>query len=514
MPTFPEQFDATPVSQLLLEAEQGLIGFDQRLLKSLLARREETLAALVPFAAEPREEVLLDLTEQSFDLFRQFRDPAAIPFYLTLLAKRGDSIPDELVEAFADLGAPAVEPLLDFHETSSADDRPDVVFLLVTLGVHDPRIRALVEDTLARDPYEGALCAGLYGDPSLRDTVNACAEKADEKSEERKVLLECVEALNNERGAHEPEEFDILALYPDEAMPLFDQMDPEHVVDFFACADPAYRTRAAASFSDDDYPDDIRDRLLPLAANDSDPKVRGAALRALGERVAEPEVRELLTKALETKREHKDEWLGALIGLAGATGEPEVHDALMEAYATADCRAAALHTMWRSFDSRYKKYFSSNLKSEDLDIRRQAIQGVGAFPMPDLSLELVPMFKDDEVREEALFAYALSVRHNTTPKSAGKLLDMISDRADGLNDSEEESVCMAIDRRLEREGYQPVFFPDDEEHDHDHEGHDHTHTHAPAVTPLETVRTEKIGRNDPCPCGSGKKYKKCCGGAA
>jgi hypothetical protein len=27
-----------------------------------------------------------------------------------------------------------------------------------------------------------------------------------------------------------------------------------------------------------------------------------------------------------------------------------------------------------------------------------------------------------------------------------------------------------------------------------------------------TVKSEKkIGRNDPCPCGSGKKYKKCCG---
>jgi len=27
-----------------------------------------------------------------------------------------------------------------------------------------------------------------------------------------------------------------------------------------------------------------------------------------------------------------------------------------------------------------------------------------------------------------------------------------------------------------------------------------------------TVRNEgpKVGRNDPCPCGSGKKYKKCC----
>ena len=27
-----------------------------------------------------------------------------------------------------------------------------------------------------------------------------------------------------------------------------------------------------------------------------------------------------------------------------------------------------------------------------------------------------------------------------------------------------------------------------------------------------TVRKDKkVGRNDPCPCGSGKKYKKCCG---
>lgn len=25
------------------------------------------------------------------------------------------------------------------------------------------------------------------------------------------------------------------------------------------------------------------------------------------------------------------------------------------------------------------------------------------------------------------------------------------------------------------------------------------------------VREKKVGRNDPCPCGSGKKYKKCCG---
>ena len=25
------------------------------------------------------------------------------------------------------------------------------------------------------------------------------------------------------------------------------------------------------------------------------------------------------------------------------------------------------------------------------------------------------------------------------------------------------------------------------------------------------VKEKKIGRNEPCPCGSGKKYKHCCG---
>jgi preprotein translocase subunit SecA len=39
---------------------------------------------------------------------------------------------------------------------------------------------------------------------------------------------------------------------------------------------------------------------------------------------------------------------------------------------------------------------------------------------------------------------------------------------------------------------------------------------SPSVTaeyvPAEPlIRGPKIGRNDPCPCGSGKKYKKCCG---
>ena len=29
--------------------------------------------------------------------------------------------------------------------------------------------------------------------------------------------------------------------------------------------------------------------------------------------------------------------------------------------------------------------------------------------------------------------------------------------------------------------------------------------------PEPKIAEKKVGRNDPCPCGSGKKYKKCCG---
>ena len=34
---------------------------------------------------------------------------------------------------------------------------------------------------------------------------------------------------------------------------------------------------------------------------------------------------------------------------------------------------------------------------------------------------------------------------------------------------------------------------------------------SPAVVPAKSPQQPKVGRNDPCPCGSGKKYKKCCG---
>ncbi len=54
------------------------------------------------------------------------------------------------------------------------------------------------------------------------------------------------------------------------------------------------------------------------------------------------------------------------------------------------------------------------------------------------------------------------------------------------------------------------------DHEHDHPGHVHgphcSHGHHHHFAPVRQVMRDgpKIGRNDPCPCGSGKKYKKCC----
>jgi uncharacterized protein YecA (UPF0149 family) len=62
---------------------------------------------------------------------------------------------------------------------------------------------------------------------------------------------------------------------------------------------------------------------------------------------------------------------------------------------------------------------------------------------------------------------------------------------------------------------------DKPEHDHHQQEHQHAHAHVhgpdcdhhhEAEEPYRRV-TAKVGRNDPCSCGSGKKFKKCCGKA-
>ncbi|RKJ69043.1 zinc chelation protein SecC, partial [Butyricicoccus sp. 1XD8-22] len=40
---------------------------------------------------------------------------------------------------------------------------------------------------------------------------------------------------------------------------------------------------------------------------------------------------------------------------------------------------------------------------------------------------------------------------------------------------------------------------------------DKQHASPIQALPLRVISRGKVGRNDPCPCGSGLKFKKCCG---
>jgi len=107
--------------------------------------------------------------------------------------------------------------------------------------------------------------------------------------------------------------------------------------------------------------------------------------------------------------------------------------------------------------------------------------------------------------------------------NSGKVDEALCD-ADSLDDEFAARAAMSPEeveerfalhaRAAERMDWLPRF-GDEDEHDHLHD-HEHEHEHDehyidPDLVPATFVREQpKVGRNDPCPCGSGLKYKKCC----
>lgn len=78
-------------------------------------------------------------------------------------------------------------------------------------------------------------------------------------------------------------------------------------------------------------------------------------------------------------------------------------------------------------------------------------------------------------------------------------------REDAKNDVEFRKKWYAEHERLNLDDEDGGYWDEDGEY-WDEDDYD-----VPFVPPDTVVReTRKIGRNDPCPCGSGKKYKKCC----
>ena len=81
-----------------------------------------------------------------------------------------------------------------------------------------------------------------------------------------------------------------------------------------------------------------------------------------------------------------------------------------------------------------------------------------------------------------------------------------------LNDPEVKKRFVEIAKRMEQDGVDFKSIRQMKKWMKEHEAELRAEG-APKQNHVETVVHEgpKIGRNDPCPCGSGKKYKKCCG---
>lgn len=497
----PERFPQTPVANLLQAAAYGKVGVDQRLLRAMLDRPDETLNVLDQLALRLDPDRLIDLDDLYLDLYRAFNSPSAIPFYVHRLRESIEDIPDELVEAFAALGPDALDAVIACYEEMDPDDAADVVFLLAAMGVRDARVRAILRRTLKDDPFEGALAIGLLADPELRPDLEAALEALPAGAvDERRNLESALESIDQGVERTLPV-FDIFELYPETAPPVFEVLENEELIKYLNCPSSEYRAAAAREIADlTEGSPVVRDALLERGFADESQEVRGEALRALGAWRDDPAVKPRLREAALDQQAPLEVRAGALIALAPAHRDSQLQPVLEAFYENEATRAAALEAMWNSLDPHYRRYFAANLRHEDPEIQLQAIQGVGAVPLPDLALELVPLF-DSVNREHALISYAFAVKAPVAPKSVSKLFDRIEEKAGGMSEEESQAVAEALDARLVREGYRPFFFPEE------HDGEEHQHD-APAPQPVQTV---KVGRNDPCPCGSGKKYKKCCG---
>jgi hypothetical protein len=492
----PSQFKDHSAYDLLQEAAKGRIGFDHRLLHALLDDPSKTIPDMVRFGIEDHEDHAIHLDEDLLDIFRYLRTPAAIPFIVEYIRRDPATLPDNLVEALFPVRQHALEPLIELYHSLEEDAAGEVAFLLSSFRIYDPRILEILLDRLEFDAGDGALCLGLHGDPAAKPALeNLLAKLGPEESHLRQDIIDAIQQLGRPFDEEEIAAYDIWADYPEKAGPAIEALSDEERVSLLESPEAEYRVSAAASWVNRDLDPPIRAKLLERARKDDDAAVRAKAWQALGSDIDNDETRkELITKLMDDAAPD-EERAGALLGLSRDAGKEPVRGFAIKLYENPKTRALAMEAMRNSFDRSFATYFPGHLDDADPEVKREAIYGIGYLSITEHADALKRFFDDDDYRSDALFGFALSVRAEISRGRIPALFRKIEDLAGGLADEEIEIVQLALDERLLLQGQKPVFFGDVDEE-------------APADVPTAPGKT---GRNDPCPCGSGKKFKKCCG---
>ncbi len=456
----PDKLKQVTPAEVLDAASRGHLGLDHRFLRALLDRPEESMPAVRAFAARDRSEDAVDLAPELIALFRQWNTADAVPFLVTYVREDPTDVPDEVVEALAAIGRPALEPLLSLYDELDESEAGEIAFLLVSLHIRDQRILQLLKNRLEYDLSDTLLLFGIYGDPAAIPAIERAAERLEpQDSELKKEVADTLEALRTPsvENAGEGEAFDIWNLYPEtEDLPL-DLLDEDERTALLSHPVASIRAAAAHSFFNQELTPDQTKKILQSALKDLSVDVRARAWEALINGTEQIEVVEAMLNTLRRPELPIEERAGLVVGLAPEADRNEVRKAITELYGKPEARAKALEAMWRSMHPSFKDHFAKHLDDPDQEVQRNAIWGVGYYGLRSELERLREFFPNEALRSDALFAYALVLPSDISKGRMKGLLGRIEKDAKGLSEMEEELVKAALDERLMLAGKEPVF---------------------------------------------------------
>jgi hypothetical protein len=459
----PDRLNEVSPAEILDAAASGRLGLDHRLLHALLDRRTEAMSAVVAFSREDHSRDIVDLTPELVALFHHWRTEQGVPFLLDLIRQDPENVADEVMEAIVSIGSPALEPLLGLYSELDDETRNgEIAFLLASLGVRDDRVLKLLVDRLNYDLEDAVLMLGIYGDrAAIPDIAKAAQLLESSESQLRREIQDTLDALHqapSERvGSEDPEPFDIYGLYPEKADLPVDVLDEDERTELLFHPLSAVRAAAAGAFFNQELSAELRNTILQVACHDPASEVRARAWEALMDSTEHGPVIEAMLSALRNPDLDVDERAGLLVGLSAEADRREVREAMLALYDVPEARAKALEAMWRSLYPGFRDYFAKHLDDSNLEVRRSAVWGVGYYGVKSELDKVRKLFDHEELRSDALFAYALAVPAEVNRARMRSLLTRIEKDAHGLSEMEEELVRAALDERLVLAGKEPVF---------------------------------------------------------
>jgi hypothetical protein len=493
----PDKYSEISTYNLLDAVARGRIGFDHRVLRAILDRGAQAVPDLVRWGTENHDDVEYDLSEELIAIFRHLGTPDAMPFFVEYIRRDPLDLSDDLSDALYPIREAAIKPLLQLYEEVGEEDGGEVLFLLASLGTRDERILQHLIERLDYDLMDATISLSLYGDPAARPALDKVLNEVGDDVHLRRNIEEALAEIGRPQDDYRPE-WDIWSDFPETSLPEFSDMTEADLLEYLEAPDPEYRMGAAASSPMAEPTEKLKKALFERAKADDDPRVRGKCWEMLSDETDKKEIRDALLARLQDEQVPLAERQGALIGLCSEAGKEPVRSYAEQFYERKETLAAALKTMWGSMDRSFGPRFTQHLDDADSEVVQQAIAGIGYLGVTESAEKLRRFFEQEEHRPGALFAYALSARHEISRGRIRALFRKVEQAAGGLNDQESELVELALDERLLLNGHLPVFNTD-------------RYADADMALDAASAAPAKPGKNDPCPCGSGKKFKKCCG---